>query len=758
MLDSAGLTTDQESLCDWRAGSSNKGIMWHTFHPVSWMLNMATAALDVLRNVFGYESFRGDQHAIIGQVVSGRDALVLMPTGGGKSLCYQIPARVRPGVAIVVSPLIALMQDQVENLNQLGFKAAFLNSALSAGEQREIEWQVQRGELELLYMAPERLLQERTLMLLGQIDVSLFAIDEAHCVSQWGHDFRPEYRRLLVLKERFPDIPRIALTATADDRTRGEIVERLGLEQAKVYISSFDRPNIFYRITQKQQAKKQLLNFIRQSHPEDAGIVYCLSRRKVEEIAVWLSEQGLKALPYHAGLSSEERARNQQRFLKEEGLVIVATIAFGMGIDKPDVRFVAHLDLPRSIEAYYQETGRAGRDGLPADAWMTYGLQDVILLRQLREQSDLDAQIRRIEQQKLEAMLALCEVTGCRRQALLEYFGEHLEKPCGHCDLCVDPTPVWDGTDVARKALSCVYRTGQLYGVAHLCDVLLGKTSDKITNARHNQVSTYGIGKDLNLSQWRSVFRQLIARGYLNVDVDGHGGLKLNEKCRALLRNEETLMLREDSGKKFTVVEKRQAADMPELATEEDHQLWDSLRELRRTLAAEQDVAPYMIFNDRTLREMVAFKPASRADLLRLNGVGQHKLEMYGDAFLNLINNQCDKARVEQLRQDRDEIVEQVKSGLSVEAIAADRRITESTVYAHMARAIREGSVLLSELVAIQREHLLDIRQQLEQSRDGSVIKSLQKQYSDLYPRGVLRCVLAEIQKHSVQQEVVNSV
>ncbi|MGB0359999.1 MAG: DNA helicase RecQ, partial [Endozoicomonas sp.] len=449
---------------------------------------MPDHALKVLRETFGYPSFRGFQKEVIEEVTMGRDALVLMPTGGGKSLCYQIPALIRGGTAIIVSPLIALMEDQINSLRELGVRADGLHSGISLEDRQQVERELLVGDIDLLYVAPERLLTESMLRLLDQIQVALFAIDEAHCVSQWGHDFRPEYLQLHHLQERFPGAPRIALTATADKRTRQEIRERLGLQSAKVFIDSFNRPNIFYRISQKKQAKQQLLSFLEKEHPQDSGIVYCLSRKKVEQTAEWLSKAGWKAIPYHAGLSPEERKRNQQRFIAEEGIIIIATIAFGMGIDKPDVRFVAHLDLPKSIEAYYQETGRAGRDGLPATAWMVYGLQDVVLLRQMQARSMASQQVQQVERQKLEAMLSLCEVTGCRRQVLLNYFDEQLDEPCGYCDLCLEPADVWDGTESAQKALSCIYRSGQSFGVAHLVDVLQGKQTEKVRRFGHDRL------------------------------------------------------------------------------------------------------------------------------------------------------------------------------------------------------------------------------------------------------------------------------
>src|SRR3990167_1677860 len=502
----------------------------------------------ILHSVFGYERFRGPQEEVIGTLMAGGDALVLMPTGGGKSLCFQIPAIARAGTGIVVSPLIALMQDQVAALKQAGVRAEFLNSTLDAAQARDIEGQLLRGELDLLYVAPERLMLERTLDLLASLPkLALFAIDEAHCVSQWGHDFRPEYMGLNVLHERFPDVPRIALTATADEPTRREIIERLKLEDARVFISSFDRPNIRYRIGQSgngPSARDRLLRFIRDEHANDAGIVYCLSRKRVDEIAAWLAAQGLTALPYHAGLGPDVRAANQSRFINEEGVIIVATIAFGMGIDKPNVRFVAHLNLPKSVEAYYQETGRAGRDGLPADAWMLYGLQDVITLRQMMEGSTAEEQYKRIERHKLDAMLGLCEMTGCRRQALLTYFGDPEPEPCGNCDNCLTPPQTWDATDAARKALSCVHRTGQRFCVNYLIDVLHGKVDERVQRFGHDKITTFGIGNDLSVPVWRSLFRQLIARGLLNVDAEGHGGLRLAERCRPVLQGAEKLWLR----------------------------------------------------------------------------------------------------------------------------------------------------------------------------------------------------------------------
>jgi len=592
-------------------------------------------AREVLRRVFGYEDFRGQQAGVIAELIRGGDALVLMPTGGGKSLCYQIPALVREGVGIVVSPLIALMEDQVRSLLQLGVRAAYLNSTLELEEMREVEARLLAGELDLLYVAPERLLQPRTLDLLGRVRLALFAIDEAHCVSQWGHDFRPEYLQLSVLHQRFPSVPRVALTATADARTRQEIVERLALQTARVFSDSFDRPNIRYRVTVKDRAREQLWRFIDSEHPEDAGIIYCLSRKRVEETATWLSERGRVALPYHAGLPPEVRAEHQRRFLYEEGLIMVATIAFGMGIDKPNVRFVAHLDLPRSLEAYYQETGRAGRDGLPANAWLAYGLQDVITLRQMLESSEAGEQRKRLERHRLDAMLGFCELTTCRRQALLAHFGETLDQPCGNCDNCLESVPTWDATEAAQKALSTVYRTGQRFGVSYLIEVLHGVKSERVLALGHDRLSTFGIGLELEVAQWRSVFRQLVARGLLDVDAEGHGGLRLTEACRPVLRGEQRLLLRQERRQPRQKGKPRGAPSA--FAAPADQALWEALREKRRELAREQGVPPYVIFNDATLREMVEYRPETLEQLRLLYGVGERKLALYGEEFLAVI-------------------------------------------------------------------------------------------------------------------------
>ena len=595
---------------------------------------MQHAPLQILETVFGYRAFRGEQAAIVDQVAGGGDALVLMPTGGGKSLCYQIPALLRDGVGIVVSPLIALMQDQVDALRQLGVKAAFLNSTLDAATVREVEQALLQGDLDLLYLAPERLLQPRTLDLLARAPLALFAIDEAHCVSQWGHDFRPEYVQLSVLHERFPRVPRIALTATADGPTRREIVERLALQDAAHFVSGFDRPNIRYRIGQFAQPREALWQFLRTEHPADSGIVYCLSRKKVESVADWLAGKGRTALPYHAGLSAELRQRHQQRFLREDGVVMVATIAFGMGIDKPDVRFVAHLDLPKSIEAYYQETGRAGRDGLPADAWMSYGLQNVITLRQMIEQGEAPDAQKALERRKLDAMLGLCEITSCRRQALLGYFGDRLEQPCGNCDTCLEPPETWDGTEAAQKALSAVFRTGQRFGVNYVIDVLTGVQNERITRFGHDRLSVHGIGRELDAAQWRSVFRQLVVRGLLAVDLAGHGGLYLTEQARPVLRGEQRLDLRRErkpEKKARGRREQRRFTDPADLA------LWEALRAKRRALAEELGVPPYVIFHDATLAEMVVWRPDGPDQLLAIDGVGQSKLENYGEHFLAVI-------------------------------------------------------------------------------------------------------------------------
>ncbi|HET9122957.1 MAG TPA: DNA helicase RecQ [Acidiferrobacteraceae bacterium] len=601
-----------------------------TGHPSTDLAERLAQAYRILKNTFGYTEFRPQQRHAIAALLEGRDVLTLMPTGGGKSLCYQIPALVRPGCAVVISPLIALMQDQVDALQQLGIRAAFLNSTQEPAEQRQVERALRDGVLDLLYVAPERLLTERMLGLLDHAPLALFAIDEAHCVAQWGHDFRKDYRALSVLHERFPAVPRIALTATAEPRTRIEIIEQLALEGAAVFIDSFDRPNIHYTIAEEGQGRTQLWDFLERTHPRDAGIVYCLSRKKVEEITAWLQAQGRAALPYHAGLSDTTRRQNQQRFLREDALIMVATVAFGMGIDKPDVRFVAHLSLPKSIEAYYQETGRAGRDGAAASAWMAYGLHDVITLRQFVQQTDAPDLFKRIAHQKLDAMLGLCELTTCRRQALLAYFGETRTSPCGYCDNCQEPPPTWDATVAGRQALSCVYRTGQRFGAQYAIDILMGKANTRMRSHGHDQLALYGAGAEYSGPQWRSVFRQLVTRGYLELDPDGHGALRLTPFCRPLLRGEQTLTLRA-----LRVPGKRpRAADAP---VRRGDALFEALRALRLQLARAQGVPPYVIFHDTTLEEMARRRPTNLTELRDIAGVGEVKLERYGAAFITAL-------------------------------------------------------------------------------------------------------------------------
>ncbi len=602
-----------------------------------------SSALDVLNRTFGYATFRPHQQDIVEHVIGGGDALVLMPTGGGKSLCYQVPSLIRDGVGIVVSPLIALMQDQVDAMRQLGVKAEFLNSSLEYEAASAVEQQLMSGDIDLLYVAPERLLTPRFLQLLERANIALFAIDEAHCVSQWGHDFRPEYRELSILYERFPTIPRIALTATADAPTREEIIERLSLANARQFITSFDRPNICYHMTQKVDANRQLLTFLKDRAGE-AGIIYCMSRKKVEATAEWLSEEGYTAIPYHAGLDAQVRARHQQRFIREDGVIVVATIAFGMGIDKPDVRFVAHLDLPKSIESYYQETGRAGRDGAPSDAWLAYSLSDVVSIGKMIESGDAGEERKRLERQKLDALFGLCETASCRRQSLLRYFGEGYRNQCGNCDNCLTPAETWDATLVSRQALSAVYKTGNRFGAMHVIDVLQGKMNDRMLQFNHHTLSVFGIGRDTDSNTWRGIFRQLTALGYLHADMAGFGGLSVTEASRAVLKGEVPVTLRRDAVKpdkpaKRTAAErsvdraKKQGAPI----AAQDEPLWQALREARARIAKEQGVPSFVIFHDTTLLEMLRVKPTNTTEMAAISGVGSAKLTRYGAAFIDVI-------------------------------------------------------------------------------------------------------------------------
>ncbi len=595
-------------------------------------------AREILQQTYGYSDFRGLQEDIITATLQGQDALVLMPTGGGKSLCYQLPALVREGTGVIISPLIALMQDQVAALRDLGIKAAFLNSTQTPETQAEVIASLRNGTLQLLYVAPERLLQSRTVNLLREAQLSLIAIDEAHCVSQWGHDFRADYLQLDQLAELFPGVPRLALTATADPATREEIVTRLKLCQPQRFIAGFDRPNIHYRVASRSaNPRSQLLQLLTR-HRGESGIIYCMSRKRTEGMAAWLSEQGYPALPYHAGLSNAQREDHQARFLREDGLIMVATIAFGMGIDKPDVRFVAHIDLPRSLEAYYQETGRAGRDGQPAEAWMTYGLQDVVKQAQMIQQSQAPDDRKRIERGKLDALLAWCETTECRRRALLAYFGEDYPAPCGNCDTCLEPPQTWDATEAAQKLLSCIYRTGQRFGAGHVLDVLLGRDTERVQQLGHQHLSTFGIGRGLTAIQWRGVLRQLMVAGYVTADAERYGALVLSPDCRPLLRGELRLTLREDVQEQRSRKAQALASTAPADMDLHDEALWEALRELRRDLAQQNNLPPYVVFQDRTLKEMVALRPKSAEQLLQLTGVGQAKLDRYGEDFLTLLH------------------------------------------------------------------------------------------------------------------------
>ncbi|MEE8583521.1 MAG: DNA helicase RecQ [Acidobacteriota bacterium] len=605
---------------------------------------LADRAQETLQNVFGFRSFRGSQKEIVEQVAGGQDALVLMPTGGGKSLCYQLPALLRPGTAVIISPLIALMKDQVAALRAMGVRATYLNSSLSPRMAWDVEQEILNGEVDLVYVAPERLLTERFLGLLDKIPLALFAIDEAHCVSQWGHDFRPEYLQLDILKERFPGIPRIATTATADGPTRREIMTRLKLDGARVFTAGFDRPNIRYSVVLKQSPRPQLLDFLKREHPGDAGIVYCLSRKSVDETARWLGEQGLKALPYHAGMGQHERQRHQEIFQNQDGIIIVATIAFGMGIDKSNVRFVAHLDLPKSLEAYYQETGRAGRDGLAANAWMAYGMADAVRIRQMVEGSEAGQEHKRLDYQRLNALLAFCETSHCRRQVMLEYFGEKLEEPCGNCDTCLVPVETYDGTEQAQKALSCVYRTGQRFGVGYLTDVLTGSENERIFRFGHHRTSTYGVGSDLKKTQWASIFRQLVAAGLVQVDFEGYGALQLTDKSVPVLKGRQQVRLRKDpSGVPKRARKERGRSVAPAFEpTPENQRIWEALRALRLEIAHEQEVPPYVIFHDSTLTELVMRRPQTREAILTVNGVGHSKLHKYGEAFLEILRTESD--------------------------------------------------------------------------------------------------------------------
>lgn len=705
-------------------------------------------ALHVLQHTFGYPAFRGPQADIIASLLAGDDALVLMPTGGGKSLCYQIPALLRSGCGIVVSPLIALMQDQVDTLRQLGVRAACLNSTLDPRDAWAVEQQLLEGQLDLLYVAPERLLTDRFLNLLQQAPLALFAIDEAHCVSQWGHDFRPEYMGLSILHERWPQVPRIALTATADHATRQEMIDRLGLQQARQFITSFDRPNIRYRIAEKNRPREQALALIR-TYPDAAGIIYCLSRKRVEDTAAWLRQQGIPALHYHAGLDSQTRQQHQQQFLRQEGRVMVATIAFGMGIDKPDVRYVIHLDLPKSIESYYQETGRAGRDGEPAEALLLYGMQDVVMQHEMIAQGEAPPAQKRLERQKLDALLGLCESSRCRRQHLLAYFGEDAA-PCGNCDNCLQPPETWDATDAARRALSCVFRCEQRFGAGHVIDVLLGKRTPKVEQFGHHALSTFGIGSELGESSWRVLFRQLLASGYLESDPERFGALQLTELSRPLLRGETTLTVRrEPVGNK---AQRGVRSGEWRFRDSAEELLWQQLRQLRRKLADEQGVPPYMIFGDTTLRQLLDRRPQSLDTLRDTFGIGDSKLSRYGDALLAVLqahHEQHGPPSVSEVpyHDSARTSVAAVRQGRHALAVASERQLSADTIYQHLSAGILAGDIDVSTATGLDADSLNRIELALQQADVALRLKPAFDALDGEFSYGLLRCVRSGLQR-----------
>ncbi|MDH5426059.1 MAG: DNA helicase RecQ [Gammaproteobacteria bacterium] len=699
-------------------------------------------AYHVLNKVFGYQDFRHQQADIIQALLNNEDAMVLMPTGGGKSLCYQIPAIIREGVGIVVSPLIALMQDQVDALTQLGLSAGYLNSNQTQESQREIEQQLINNEIDLLYITPERLLSNRMQSLLKQSSISLFAIDEAHCVSQWGHDFRKEYQQLNTLHQQFPGIPRIALTATADKRTRQEIIEQLDLHKAKTYLDSFDRPNIHYQISE-QNSKAELLKFIQNSHQNEAGIIYCLSRKKVEEIANWLTEQGLQALPYHAGLHQQMREANQKRFLREDGIIIVATIAFGMGIDKPDVRFVAHLNLPKSIEAYYQETGRAGRDGLPADAWMAYGLKDLMMLKQMIQESDNEMQ-QRISHSKLDSLMALCETTSCRREHLLNYFDEATKSSCGNCDICISPPETWDATEACRKALSCIYRTEQRFGVGYLTDILLGKSNERILQNGHDKVTTYGIGKDISLNEWKSIYRQLIAMGYININFEQYGALTLTDKARPLLRGEVELKLRKQTKKAAKKSETKAKSALREI----DEQLFEALRQCRYDLSKLESVPPYVIFHDKTLIEMSRKRPSTLEQMGHIAGIGEKKRDKFGKQFLDIIKqHKIHPWFKNDLSETINKTLELYLKEQNTGAVAEQRQLNLSTIYSHLSTAIKHDVIRLEDILEIEHGDITQIKHAMDLCAEGGQegAKAVFEFLNGEIEYGIINCVRASV-------------
>jgi ATP-dependent DNA helicase RecQ len=709
------------------------------------------AAYAVLERMFGYKSFRSHQEAIVRAVLAGSDALVLMPTGGGKSLCYQIPAIVREGTGVVVSPLIALMHDQVEALEQAGARAAYLNSSQPPNEQREVEDRLLSGDLDLIYVAPERLVQDRTLNLLSRCALSVFAIDEAHCVSQWGHDFRPEYRQLRILRERFPTVPRLALTATADPRTRDEIADELSLEDAPRFVASFDRPNIRYTIAElgSMSTRERLWRFIETEHSTDSGIVYCLSRKATEETAAWLTDRGRRALAYHAGLPAETRRAAQSQFLAEDGLIVVATIAFGMGIDKPDVRFVAHLNLPKSIEAYYQETGRAGRDGEPANAWLAYSLQDLVQQRQWIAQSEGSEAFKTFQRRRLDALIGLCEISSCRRQTLLSYFGEELQQPCGNCDNCLNPPTTIDGTVAAQKALSTVYRTGQRFGVGYVIDVLVGKTEHRIGMNGHDRLSVFGIGAEFDATGWRGLFRQLVAAGYLAPDVEGHGTLLLTDKARPLLRGDESFAMRKisvHSGKRGGGRKSRAPAlDL----NPDDRPLFDALKATRKDLATVAKVPPYVICHDRTLAELASVRPSELGQLSNITGLGASKIKRYGQALLDTITTHgtADPRLRNRLSATINRTLALHFDGADADAIANVRGIEVSTVYGHFAAAIEAGIIAADTVLPLDTAEVEEILAAFEDvgTLETGHLGPAHARLDGRYDYGILQCLLADL-------------